>query len=184
MICPHCGENSTAIRGHCSKCNGLLGPTEPEISETGIVPPVFAGAGAGADAGVTGEFPTSVKARPVTNKVTAVVPPPVADSPNVTGGFHADGPSATNATRSGAARSGGTGPLTPGTAFGTRYHIIRLLGAGGMGFVYQAWDEELGVAVAIKVIRSEILDDPDEAEDIQRRFKRELLLARQVTHKN
>src|SRR6185295_2418862 len=45
-----------------------------------------------------------------------------------------------------------SGPLEPGQTFGARYHIIRLLGAGGMGAVYQAWDAELGVAVAIKVI--------------------------------
>jgi tetratricopeptide (TPR) repeat protein/tRNA A-37 threonylcarbamoyl transferase component Bud32 len=76
------------------------------------------------------------------------------------------------------------GPLVPGESFGTRYHVIRALGAGGMGAVYQAWDEELGVAVAIKVIRPEVLADPDASEEIERRFKRELLLARQVTHRN
>src|SRR5689334_13286928 len=45
--------------------------------------------------------------------------------------------------------------LSPGEAFGRRYHIIKLLGQGGMGAVYQAWDQELGVAVALKVIRPE-----------------------------
>ena len=77
-----------------------------------------------------------------------------------------------------------TGPLTPGRAFGPRYHIIRILGMGGMGAVYHAWDAELGVAVAIKVIRPEIMADPGTAAEVGRRFKRELLLARQVTHKN
>ena len=80
--------------------------------------------------------------------------------------------------------SGDTGPLAPGEPFGPRYHIIRLLGLGGMGAVYQAWDEELAVAVAIKVIRPEVMADPTAARDIEGRFKRELLLARQVTHKN
>ena len=53
-----------------------------------------------------------------------------------------------------------------------------------MGAVYQAWDTELSVAVAIKVIRPEAKRDPAAARDLERRFKRELLLARQVTHKN
>ncbi len=77
-----------------------------------------------------------------------------------------------------------TGPLAPGEPFGARYRILRLLGAGGMGVVYQAWDEELGVGVALKVIRPEVMADPLSAHDIERRFKRELLLARQVTHRN
>jgi serine/threonine protein kinase len=76
------------------------------------------------------------------------------------------------------------GPLEIGQRFGARYHILRQLGIGGMGAVYQAWDAELGVAVALKVIRPEVMQDPAAAQDIERRFKQELLLARQVTHKN
>jgi eukaryotic-like serine/threonine-protein kinase len=53
-----------------------------------------------------------------------------------------------------------------------------------MGAVYQAWDRELSVAVALKVIRPEAVRDPTVAADLERRFKRELLLARQVTHKS
>ena len=41
-----------------------------------------------------------------------------------------------------------TGPLVVGRSFGPRYHIIWLIGLGGMGAVYQAWDAELGVVVA------------------------------------
>jgi eukaryotic-like serine/threonine-protein kinase len=77
-----------------------------------------------------------------------------------------------------------TGPLTAGQSFGPRYHILRLLGIGGMGAVYQAWDAELSVAVALKVIRPEVTADPEAAHELERRFKQELLLARQVTHKN
>src|SRR5437660_6556283 len=65
-----------------------------------------------------------------------------------------------------------TGPLAPGQTFGPRYHIIRLLGAGGMGAVYHAWDAELGVSVAIKVIRPEIMANPSAGADVERRFKR------------
>ena len=76
------------------------------------------------------------------------------------------------------------GPLGIGQNFGTRYHVIRLLGIGGMGAVYQAWDQVLEVAVAIKVIRVDPSTDPEAAAELEKRFKRELLLARQVTHKN
>ena len=79
---------------------------------------------------------------------------------------------------------GAGGPLSVGERFGTRYRITRLLGVGGMGAVYEAWDGELGVCVALKVIRPEIAGDSGAARDLERRFKRELLLARQVTHPN
>jgi eukaryotic-like serine/threonine-protein kinase len=83
-----------------------------------------------------------------------------------------------------AAAGSAEGPLVVGEPFGTRYRILRQLGAGGMGVVYQAWDEDLGVPVALKVIRTEANSDPNLTRDIERRFKRELLLARQVTHHN
>ena len=67
--------------------------------------------------------------------------------------------------------SAGSGLLEAGQAFGSRYHIIRELGVGGMGAVYQAWDAELGVAVAIKVIRPDVIADAA-ASAIERRFKR------------
>ncbi|MDH4064245.1 MAG: tetratricopeptide repeat-containing serine/threonine protein kinase [Acidobacteriota bacterium] len=74
--------------------------------------------------------------------------------------------------------------MEPGEAFGTRYQITKMLGVGGMGAVYQAWDSELGVTVAIKTIRPGVGTDTNTALDAERRFKRELLLARQVTHPN
>ncbi len=91
-------------------------------------------------------------------------------------------PGATGADRAVAPESAGF--LSPGQDFGTRYHIIRLLGAGGMGAVYQAWDRVLEVAVAVKIIRPQAAADPEAARVLERRFKRELLLARQVTHKH
>ncbi|MEX1128212.1 MAG: protein kinase [Vicinamibacterales bacterium] len=72
----------------------------------------------------------------------------------------------------------------PGDAFGQRYRIIKELGAGGMGVVYQAWDEVLNVVVALKIIRPDTVSDAAAAREVERRFKRELLLARQVTHKH
>jgi tetratricopeptide (TPR) repeat protein len=78
----------------------------------------------------------------------------------------------------------GDGPFQPGQQVGPRYTIIRLLGAGGMGAVYQAFDHELGVAVAIKVIRPAAGGSAATARELEQRFKRELVLARQVTHKH
>jgi eukaryotic-like serine/threonine-protein kinase len=75
------------------------------------------------------------------------------------------------------------GPLRVGQSFGPRYHIIAVLGLGGMGAVYQAWDAELSVAVALKVIRTDRRHRAP-SPDAEKRFKQELLLARQVTHKH
>src|SRR5437867_4259390 len=70
--------------------------------------------------------------------------------------------------------------LAPGTLLGTRYEILAILGEGGMGTVYKAQDRELRRLVALKVIRSDMASRPEVLE----RFKREILLASQVTHKN
>ena len=78
----------------------------------------------------------------------------------------------------------GDGPFQAGQQIGPRYTILKLLGAGGMGAVYQAFDHELGVAVAIKVIRPAAQSDATAARELEQRFKRELVLARQVTHKH
>ena len=83
-----------------------------------------------------------------------------------------------------AAMRAAEGPLHVGQQFSARYIIVRLLGIGGMGAVYQAWDTELSVMVAVKVVRPEVTKDPSTAREIERRFKQELLLARQVTHRN
>jgi serine/threonine protein kinase/tetratricopeptide (TPR) repeat protein len=77
----------------------------------------------------------------------------------------------------------GDGPFQAGQQINPRYTILKLLGIGGMGAVYQAFDHELGVAVAIKVIRPAAQSDATAAKDLEQRFKRELVLARQVTHK-
>ncbi len=79
---------------------------------------------------------------------------------------------------------GDNGPLSIGDAFGARYRIISLLGLGGMGAVYKAWDAELSEIVALKVVRPEVMANPEAARMMERRFKQELLLARKVTHKN
>jgi tetratricopeptide (TPR) repeat protein/tRNA A-37 threonylcarbamoyl transferase component Bud32 len=80
--------------------------------------------------------------------------------------------------------AGGVPLLQAGQTFAGRYTIIRLLGAGGMAAVYQAWDESLGAAVALKLIRIDPTMQPADIRQLEDRFKRELKLARQVTHAN
>jgi tetratricopeptide (TPR) repeat protein len=70
--------------------------------------------------------------------------------------------------------------LEIGTVLANRYEIVRRIGEGGMGAVYQARDLELNRVVALKVIRPSLAKNPE----ILSRFKQELILARQVTHKN
>jgi len=77
-----------------------------------------------------------------------------------------------------------TSGIGPGVVFAGRYRVERLLGVGGMGAVYKAEDQELGIPIALKVIRTEVLSNPGVGIDFERRFKQELLLARQVTHQN
>ena len=67
-----------------------------------------------------------------------------------------------------------------GMVIGGRYHILRMLGQGGMGAVYQARDQELDRVIALKVIRPELAANPG----VLQRFKQELIVARHVTHKN
>lgn len=61
-----------------------------------------------------------------------------------------------------------------------RYRICSFIAFGGMGEVYEAEDEVLRERIALKTIRSDVADDPE----IAARFKREILLARKVTHTN
>jgi serine/threonine protein kinase len=61
-----------------------------------------------------------------------------------------------------------------------RYEVLSQVGNGGMGIVYKARDLETGEIVALKILK------PDTASDskMQENLKREVCLARKVTHKN
>src|ERR1051325_11125734 len=59
-----------------------------------------------------------------------------------------------------------------------RYRIVRWLGAGGMGRVYEALDTELDERVALKVLRAGLSDEAIE------RFRREVKLTRRIQQRN
>ena len=61
-----------------------------------------------------------------------------------------------------------------------RFELRGLIGVGGMGSVYRARDVTLDEMVALKVIAREIAREPGMIE----RFRREVKLARRVTHPN
>jgi serine/threonine-protein kinase len=61
-----------------------------------------------------------------------------------------------------------------------RFRIVRYVGEGGMGTVYEAEDLQLHDRVALKNIHPDIAIDSNAVE----RFKREILLGKSVTHPN
>ena len=164
--CPYCDAMNPPGAVSCAACKHSL-PVDESEEATGYLPatrpPVSSGA-TDEDEGPTGYL-------------TAPAPTEAGDP---------EAPTDYSPRPGGGAAPGAPrddGPLEIGQRFG-RYHIIKLLGLGGMGAVYRAWDEELGVGVAVKIVRPEIATDPELARDLEKRFKRELLLARQVTHPN
>ena len=60
------------------------------------------------------------------------------------------------------------------------YHILGLLGRGGMADVYRAEDERLGREVALKLVPPEFARDPERVA----RFEREVRAAAKLTHPN
>ena len=69
--------------------------------------------------------------------------------------------------------------LPTGTRLG-RYELLAALGEGGMGEVYRAKDERLGRDVAIKILPSSFLADPDRL----RRFEQEARATGALNHPN
>ncbi len=74
-----------------------------------------------------------------------------------------------------------SGVIATGSILSGRYEIHEMLGSGGMGEVYRAYDRELSEIIAIKTLKPEALQGDD---SVLQRFKQEIRLARRITHRN
>jgi serine/threonine protein kinase/tetratricopeptide (TPR) repeat protein len=70
--------------------------------------------------------------------------------------------------------------LQVGDVLCQRFRIDRLIGSGGMGHVFEAWDTVLRVRIALKTVRPEIAESPAALA----RFRQEVLTARSLSHPN
>jgi eukaryotic-like serine/threonine-protein kinase len=161
MDCPHCQTSNPPAAERCTKCNTPL-PVSGGVATLTETPPDLHGATVVDEKTTPPETPD----RTIVDKAPSTM--------NVPTGWSVPAPQPTSIV------SASLATLQPGTVFGNRYEILRELGQGGMGAVYQARDRELDRMVAMKVIRPELATRPD----ILQRFKQEIILARQVTHRN
>jgi eukaryotic-like serine/threonine-protein kinase len=70
--------------------------------------------------------------------------------------------------------------FNPGDKLAGRYRIVNLIGEGAIGEVYEAFDEALAEPLALKTLRAQVASQAVTVE----RFRREIALARKVTHRN
>jgi len=74
--------------------------------------------------------------------------------------------------------SGRNSSISVGAIVDGKYRVDAAIGQGGMGAVFKAWDLRLERAVAIKVVRAELLADPDS----RMRFRRESQIVARLQH--
>jgi len=67
-----------------------------------------------------------------------------------------------------------------GTKILGQFRLERVVGSGGMGMVYGAWDEGLGRRVAVKILHKDLVTN----RDVVVRFHREAQIAHQLDHAN
>jgi len=75
-------------------------------------------------------------------------------------------------------------PLSPGQIVNNRYRIARVLGQGGMGTVYRAWDLSLNIPVALKELVPEPGIDPATLAQLRAQFRREAQVLASLVHPN
>lgn len=157
MVCATCGAANPGELRICRQCGrSLVGVAHTQ--------PLVTGAPAGG--GATAPLPANR-----TQAETGVLSPPPASAGSqfATQAIPAPGYSAASQPS-----------FAPGSFFGARYRIESVLGQGGMGTVYKAYDTELDRMVALKLVRPELAASPE----TMQRFKQELLLASKISHKN
>ncbi|MEV6649353.1 serine/threonine-protein kinase [Streptomyces sp. NPDC051219] len=63
-----------------------------------------------------------------------------------------------------------------------RYQLATIIGQGGMGQVWTAYDQRLDRRVAVKLLRPDRMAGADDADEMRRRFVRECRVTAQVDH--
>ncbi|HEX2642751.1 MAG TPA: serine/threonine-protein kinase, partial [Thermoanaerobaculia bacterium] len=173
VTCPGCGQRlrfslgvevPARVRIQCSACQTAFtvrrpGAESPAASLTGVpTPPTYVGI-------------------PVASTPPPAVAPPPRPQPSAASAASAASPAASLAPPR---RRFGEAAFVPGEVIAGRYEVVRFIARGGMGEVYEVEDRELRERVALKTVRSEVARDTIAIE----RFKREIQLARKVTHPN
>ncbi|MFI0405647.1 WD40 repeat domain-containing serine/threonine protein kinase [Actinomadura sp. 3N508] len=74
--------------------------------------------------------------------------------------------------------------MEQGTVLAGRYRLDRRLGGGGMGEVWEGNDQVLRRRVAVKLVRADLRDHPQVAEQVMARFRREGEAAARLNHRN
>jgi eukaryotic-like serine/threonine-protein kinase len=74
--------------------------------------------------------------------------------------------------------SSGGSAISVGAVVDGKYRVDSVIGQGGMGAVFRAWDVRLERPVAIKVVRADLISDPDS----RARFNRESKIVARLQH--
>jgi eukaryotic-like serine/threonine-protein kinase len=188
MNCPKCGTSVPDGVRQCTACHSAITWNDPNATWTGSTATGSAKASAADDLTAAGftRSPASVGSDVLTPPPSYATNKP---SPNDQETWIA-GPNAP--TFAGAANAPTAIPFATGGGwagaaaapakvnFGPRYRVEKLLGQGGMGAVYKAYDQDLDRTVALKLVRPELMVHPEALA----RFKQELLLASKISHRN
>src|SRR3984893_10176292 len=200
MVCPSCGAENPARSARCLNCGEAFARPQDNRTLENVDPKALRGddpkagtggtrpAGTGGGGGSTRLQSENWKDSQVLSKTpSGIGRDDFFSKENVNAGTLYGGDNSSPGLSPSMSSRGGmganfnlTGGLEPGMDFGPRFRIEQLLGEGGMGKVYRAYDKELGRTVALKILQPELTKDPS----VILRFKQELLLASKISHRN